>query len=700
MRGALGAACLYALLTPWVLRPWFLAADALPHFGGLGGGLFADADLSLNIWILAWVAHALLTDPSRLFDGNIYHPAGGAIVGSENMLAHAPVTVPVLWATGNALLVLKAMVLESFVLAGTGMFLLVRRRTGSGAAALVAGAAYAFTPWRTNSIPQPQYLGSAWLPLALLAVDVWLERRRPAALVGLAAALAMQGLACVYLGYFAFACVPLYALARVLTERRDGGVTAIAGAAIGTTGGALALLPVMWPYLRARAAGVIPSHDPSTILRFSASPATILGPELFVWMGVVGPALALLGLLRRHDRNGPATRATWVLVGVAVLLAFGPWRLVGGTWVPLPAALLYAVAPGFGSIRAPIRFLLIAAAGLCMLGGSAFAAATATWSRRGRALAAAVAIAVTVAWAAPSATRTGPAQLGGATPPVYRWLASQPDGAVLEIPAAQLEIDFVGNARNARYMVASTTHWHPLVNGYTAYPPATDAFLLPAIRRLPAADALQRLVDAVDVRWLVLHRDALGPWERAQWTDALPPGLERIATFGDDEVYAITLPPRHDWRGEVLARTTGTWPLTLEGTSTAPLAPECRAGRIVSIDAPATMLPSLVALPVKVRAENASPCAWPASGVRADGLVRWTYRWTVPSGRTYDGIAPSRLLHDVAPGVAWDDTVMVQPGGGELGAWVLEVQLEQEGQAEPLARTQRTIVLEDWPRGG
>src|SRR5439155_1665288 len=117
------------------------------------------------------------------------------IAGSENMLAHLPVTVPALAASGNVLVVLKAMALESFVLAGLAMFLLVHHHTRDAGAALLAGAAYTFAPWRVHALPQPQYLGAQYLPLALLAVDCWLERRRVRALAALAAALALQALA-------------------------------------------------------------------------------------------------------------------------------------------------------------------------------------------------------------------------------------------------------------------------------------------------------------------------------------------------------------------------------------------------------------------------------------------------------------------------------------------------------------------------
>src|SRR6185436_10684914 len=99
------------------------------------------------------------------------------IAGSENMLAHLPVTAPVYQATESALAVLKAVLLESFVLSGLAMWAFVYFHTRSFAAALAAGAVFTLAPWRVQNVPHPQYLGIQYVPLALLGVDVWLERR-------------------------------------------------------------------------------------------------------------------------------------------------------------------------------------------------------------------------------------------------------------------------------------------------------------------------------------------------------------------------------------------------------------------------------------------------------------------------------------------------------------------------------------------
>ena len=54
--------------------------------------------------------------------------------------------------------------------------------------------------------------------------------------------------------------------------------------------------------------------------------------------------------------------------------------------------------------------------------------------------------------------------------PVYDTLASLPDGVVAEMPFWWRPMDV---PRNANYMLASTRHWKPLLNGYSGFTPAS-----------------------------------------------------------------------------------------------------------------------------------------------------------------------------------------------------------------------------------
>jgi hypothetical protein len=708
---AAGAALFFAAATPWALRPWFLARDAMPRLVGTFSAM-SNADAYLNVWILAWTAHAVLHAPSRLFDGNVYHPAPHTIAGSENMFAHLPVTVPALAATGNALSALKAMALESFILCGLAMFLFVRHHTGSGAAGLVAGTAFAFAPWRPATIPQPQYLGTQYLVFALLAVDLWLAHRRRRALFGLAAALALQCLACLYVGYFTFIAVPGYAAARLLLGNVVDRGRAALGLLVAMVGGALAAAPAALPYLAARAEGAIPVHDPLIVRAFSFRPSQYFSSATVDRAGAVPIVLALAGLVvagagRLAGRRSAsaalrhAEAAAWALAALGVLFSAGPYVHWLGARIPTPYAIFYHLVPGFSAIRAPVRFFIVVLAALAALAGYGFARLTTRLSRRTR-LAVAVAVSLACVWrAAPAPMAVEPAHLGRATPETHRWLATQPGpGSVLEVPAWYRRGDIAGDLRNARYMVASTTHWHPILNGYTGYPPPNAAFLGATIGRLPDADAVATLADASELRWLVLHRNDLVAWEVPRWREVRTPGLELVARFGNDEIYAVTRAPEPRWRDEIVPRIRGPWPTSLEGTPTTPLAPECRAARLLSVTVPPLIISSPFPQPVPVRFQNASPCPWPGLGVRPEGLVALAYHWIAPSGARFPQTYPTPLAHDVPPGAVVDDAVMVLPAGDETGVWTLLVLLVQDGLDEPLAERAATVEVRPFGGGG
>lgn len=698
------AAALYALATPWVLRPWFLAADLLPHVPGAIGSML-DADLYLNIWILAWIAHAALTDPARIYDGNIFHPAPNTIAGSENMLAHLPVTAAALWASDSALVMLKAYVFECFVLSGVGMFLFVRHHTRSAAAALLAGAAYTFTAFRVGTIPQPQYLGIAFLPLALLCVDLWLERRRAIWLVALAAAVGLQALSCVYVGFFTLCVVPVYALVRLASLRERRGSAAV-GIVAALAGGVALAAPASLPYLRARAEGVIPRHDPSLIRLVSWAPWEYLSRAFLERAGIVPVALVLLDVatrtwrrLRRVASPRGATpsveRALWAVALVAVVLSAGPTLELGSLSIPLPYQLLYEVVPGFSSIRVPIRFSIVVAMALSALAGFAIAGWTRTLDRRVTwALAGVLAIACVID-AAPRPAPVVEARVGAAAPDVYTWLAEQQpaDGAVVEVPGTAGVYDVVGNLRGGRAMLASTIHWKPLVNGWTAYPPHAAGLLAAAIASLPEPQAVHLLAATSNLRWIVVHRDQMLGEERELWPRSDLPGLALVRSFGDVDVYEVRTQPARDLRGEVIARSAAPTADTLQGAPTTPLPDACRNARIDAIDAPPRVLPIPSGRRVQVRFTNLGTCTWPALGVRPEGLVVLGYRWTSPAGKSDPPGPVTRLLADVPPGATVDATMLVTPPVGEFGMWTLDVFLLQDGVAEPIASASRQVEL-------
>jgi hypothetical protein len=49
-------------------------------------------------WRVAWIAHALRTDPSRLYDANIFYPDRGTLANSDAVILEGALGSPFLWA--------------------------------------------------------------------------------------------------------------------------------------------------------------------------------------------------------------------------------------------------------------------------------------------------------------------------------------------------------------------------------------------------------------------------------------------------------------------------------------------------------------------------------------------------------------------------------------------------------------------------
>ena len=690
------AALLYALLIPFVLRPWFLGSDLLPQ-SDLSLGMMEDTDLDLNIWILAWVAHALVSDPAALFAGNIFYPSTNAIAGSENMLAHVPVTVPAWLLTGDALVVFKAMVFESFLLSGLAMWGWVYFHTRSAVAALLAGAAFTFAPWRVQNLPHPQYLGFAFFPLALLGVDLWLACRRRRALVLVASGMAMQALACLYLGLFSFLSVPVYVLVRLRGAERPLG--AAVGLLLAGIAGALLALPVALPYLEASRSGMIESFSVARFGDWSFKPWWYLGAPFLHRAGA--PLLVVVGLDllvragarfrgRRLPRS-PVETALWVMLLWAVWLSAGPEpTLPGGMPLPTPYGLLQAVVPGFAELRGPRRLFMMVALALSALAGFAVWRLGSIVSARVRLVAAVVGLGAFALAAAPQPARV--ASAGKAEAEALAQVLGPPpgEGALLELPGAATERDILGDRRNARYMLASTRHGWPLLGGMTGHNPPLGAFYDSIARRLPDAAALDALARVVDVQRIALHRDRFlegRPFESGGWAEGVPAGLHAEGEAKGTVFYSLAERPPADWRARLEEQISGETRETFDGVSKAPLAAACRSAAILSVAAPRVVAIAPVPIVVPVVFRNESDCPWPGFSVLPEGLVGLTYFWRDPSGREVRFPPPafSPLIADVPPHTEVASSVVVQPVSGPEGAWELVVELVQWGDAEPLA---------------
>jgi len=267
-RAWLGTGVFYAALT--LLYAW-------PLLPALGSRLPGDTgDAGLNSWILWWDAHALpLTE--RWWNAPAFFPARGVFAFSETLLGIAPLTSCLQWLGASAVQAHNVAYLVSFFAAALSAHALARRLTGSHAAALLAGIAFGFNPYRAAQVFHIQLLMSFWMPLGLLGLHRFLERRRARDLSLFAVCWLMNGLTSGYFFFFFAVFVGLWIVWFVRTWREG---LAIAGAAAAAS---LVLAPWLAGYVQRQAAfGFARGRGEAEF--FGADLSAIWAASPFVWL--------------------------------------------------------------------------------------------------------------------------------------------------------------------------------------------------------------------------------------------------------------------------------------------------------------------------------------------------------------------------------------------------------------------------------
>ena len=476
---------------------------AYPIASNLGSvGRVNDADGQLSIWNVAWVARALVVNPAHVFDANIFYPHGSTLAFSENNLGAGALAVPAYWATRNPYAAHNFVVLLAFVLSATGTYYLVRHLTGDRRAAAVSAICFGFCPFAFAHLAHIQLELTAGLPFTMLAFHRLVDRPSFGRGVALGSVMAAQALCCGYYGVFAILLVG-YAVLVVATMRRLWSSAAFWHALAAGAIVAIALvLPAFMPYAAIqRTTGFHRELDDAR--SFSANVSAYLASPTYAhawmlrylppWREVVFPGFVatLFGIAGMWLGRGARRGENVALYGGGMLLAL--WASFG------PAAGLYTVlyrtVPVFSLIRAPERFGVVVDLCLAVLAGIGIAAFLAR-VRRAHLLAA---VLVGVAFGESLVPLEWPRALP--VEPVYRILAAQPRGPVIEMPFYYPE---VGLYQHAQYMLKSTAHWMPLVNGYSDYIPADFLANVRTLAPFPSRDAF-KILEPLHVRYAVFH---------------------------------------------------------------------------------------------------------------------------------------------------------------------------------------------------
>jgi hypothetical protein len=517
-------------------------AATYPLIMHLGSVLPNDlGDPVLNAWILAWDADRLLHGLNGLWTAPMYFPYEATLAYSENLLGIAIFTAPLQWLTGNPVLVYNVAFLASFVLAGTGMYLLATSITGSRAAGLVAGIAFAFLPYRADKIPHLQVLMYGWMPVALWGFHRYFSTGHRLALTVFAVAFLLQGLSNGYFFYFFSAAVIVVGVVELLTRvwTRPRMIVELAATAFLML---VSLIPVAIPYLnvganqaltRSRSENIMFSAD--ALAYFHASPNLVLwrdilpqgAPEASLFPGFALLTMAVIGLLGSFTK-WPNTRHPYATARVAVsyflivligfVLSLGPEPTYAGRLLTEsgPYDWLYNIVPGLDGLRVPARAAILVFLGLTVLAAIGVERLRTLCSPRTAGVGCFILAAVFIAEGyyqaklIPFPQTPIPSEQAS-----YDWLEQQPPGGTIILPIRPR--DPIVNT--LRYVYSTLQHRQPLVNGYSGYGTSLIRSIETHERDVSAYGDLLRGLRALQVRYLVLHEHRYEDQAWMQQTD-------------------------------------------------------------------------------------------------------------------------------------------------------------------------------------
>jgi hypothetical protein len=532
---------LFAALT--LLMTWPLARKAATH-------ATAHPDTYLHLWGLTWVCHQSATHPLALYESSMYFPQKHSLAYTESLLPQAALAAPLRLLGGGPLLAYNWALLLTFPLSGWSAYLLGRELTRERLGGLVAGLGYAFNTFRWNHIIHLGVLSVEWLPLVILFLLRSLRAPTPRNLALLYASVIAQALSSGYYTVLVGFTI-LAVLVSTVALWRWGTMTAIGACLLAA---ALTVLAATWPYLTIRKHSRDASRSLGQVVAWSAHPSSYLDPGSNEPTSLGTPASWLALHVARTSREAlypgalvlllaplgaalgwrkPATWTCLALAATGLALSLGPLPHVLGHEHVGPFFLLRKL-PVVDMVRVPSRLGILTILALDLLAAIGL---TGVLSTASSAIRAAAGIGLGVLFLVDLYPTWLPelVQPLPQPPRTVEWLSDAKPGPVLELPTTL----HLPDSHDALYMVWSTHHWHPMVNGNGSFRPGEAEAIATVGNGFPNPAAVS-ILRKNGVRYVVLHLDLMTPARRRHIERyALPKGVVLAAEFGDDEIYTV-----------------------------------------------------------------------------------------------------------------------------------------------------------------
>jgi hypothetical protein len=520
------------------------------------GSVFARdlGDPIVQAWQVAWGGHALIHQPLEFFQSNQYWPLKDTLAFSDALIGYAPAGI-IGHGVEAATIRYNALFLFAYALAFIGAYLLARELGLRPAAAAVAGAAFAYAPWRLEQDGHLHVISSGGIPLTLFLLLRGYRKQCPWTIVAgwvvAAWQLSLGFTLGLQLGYL-LAFLGLIALIWLWRRGRESWPPR--KVLIATLGGGLILLVtavvLSLPYQR-----VLNDHPEA-----ERSLARVANGSSSFWMFVSAPEDntvwgGVTDSIRHAHLNSIAEQTLFpglvifllVIAGLAAPVLSRRWRIGlglgalaliilslgvrdSGIGQYLPYRALYEFAPGWQGVRTPGRLNTLTSLILALLAAAGAQALLAWISDRVRAprrpaaalaCAGAIVALICVEYAG-TVLPKAPREPVGATP--------------IAEPQLHLPITIAGNRR---YVYWSTNGFPKIVNGRSSVDPASFTLLTRLVSDFPDRKSVE-ILRGIGVESVVLHPYLL---VGTRWHDAASKSIAGLGITrkrqGDLIVYSI-----------------------------------------------------------------------------------------------------------------------------------------------------------------
>jgi hypothetical protein len=500
-----------------------------------------NGDALLNSWAIAWVAHQLPRDPLHLFDANIFYPERVTLGYSEAMIVQGVLAMPILAADGSPVLAFNLVLIAGFALTGWAFCLLLHRWTGSWGAGYCCGSLAAFNSHVLVRLPHLQAQHVEFVALILFTLDRLFTSYRIRDAAWLGVSFALQGLTSVYLLVFSTWMLLFAVLGRAQAWLRRDPTRMIGLFLVAAATATLLLAPYLLGYYvayrltgvertiadaRSQAGSWVDYLSTGSRLHYGLWSRPFMGQaRSAAFPGVVAMALVGLALAWPETRRDARLR-------MCLIAAIGCAAVSMVPRTPI-YPLLHQVIPLFKVVRVPSRLEQIVLLMIAVVAGFGVAGLAHRWrsSRTWPVAAAALCALVNLEALRAPFGYTPFSEI----PPIYDWLASQRGAVIVELPFYPPPAWF----RNAPYMLNSTRHWRPILNGYSGLRPGSYNDTYRAIANFPDVKSLAAL-HARGVTHIVVHKEAFSEGRPGRF-DAIAgfASLQQVAESGDIHIYRL-----------------------------------------------------------------------------------------------------------------------------------------------------------------